>query len=382
MFSLDPHIVEHSSTSQRRMEGYASLVNELSIVLLSKGGSILRNGNLSIYPTSKNRGVSFFYALFISFRILYKKKCDLITTQDPFIVPLIAYPLAILFRLPLQVQVHSTFLSPFWQESLKNTLYQFLAKFFLTKAVFIRVVSERIKISIIENLKVPPSNIFLLPIFTDTKRIVHREPSFTMRVKYPHFDFVLLIASRLVKQKNIELAINAFKILVKENPRMGLIIVGSGPCERELKEHRIGFENNIVFESWSNDLPSYYKGADVFLLTSNYEGWAMTIIEAMATGTAVIMTDVGCAGEVVKNGLNGVIIPIGDQDALVKAIERLYRDPTERKRLGDAGQKTVLNMTPRTWKEYLMLYKKSLEYCIEIYKKEHQNRGIKGFNTR
>jgi len=376
MFSLDPHIMDRDSPPGQRMNDYASTMDKLSIILLSSGGLIQKRGNLVIYPTSRNKVVSFLRTSRISFSILLNEKYDLITTQDPFVVPFIAYPLSILFHLPLQIQVHSTFLSPFWQESIKNTVYQSLARFFLTKTVCIRVVSKRIRASLIENLKIAPSKIFLMPIYTDTKRIANAKPLCDVRAKYPRFEFIILIASRLVKQKNIDLAIDAFKVLVKRYPGMGLIVVGTGSYEKILKEKSRGLENNIVFEGWSNDLPSYYKGADLFLLTSNYEGWAMTIIEAMAAGTAIIMTDVGCAGEVVKNGLNGVIIPIGDQDALVEEIETLYKDPVRRGYLANQGQKTVRAMSPHTWEGYLSLYKESLEHCIVAHKMRAKNKEV------
>ena len=88
------------------------------------------------------------------------------------------------------------------------------------------------------------------------------------------------------------------------------------------------------------------------------------------------MTDVGCAGEVVKNGLNGVIIPIGDQDALVEEIETLYKDPVRRGYLANQGQKTVRAMSPHTWEGYLSLYKESLEHCIVAHKMRAKNKEV------
>lgn len=370
MFSLDPNILHPERDAGKRMEDYATLVDELTIILFSTGGEKQVKGNLTIYPTARNKPVSFLKGVWISYRELRKGRYDLMTLQEPFILSLISFPLAHLFRLPLEVQVHSTFFSPFWKESPKNTFYQFLARVFVPHATCIRAVSERIKKDLLRGLYVSEPKITVLPIFRETRRIANTEPQFDLHAKYPQFDFIALMASRLVKQKNIDLAIDAFRGLIKKHSRMGLVILGAGSHEEELKERSAGITRNIIFEGWSDDLPSYYKGADVFLLTSNYEGWAMTVIEAMAAGTAVVMTDVGCAGEVVHGGENGIVIPVGDQSALEDALKRLYRDPEGRERLALAGQKTALHLVPRTKEEYLALYKKNWQHCIEVYTKE------------
>ena len=61
-------------------------------------------------------------------------------------------------------------------------------------------------------------------------------------------------------------------------------------------------------EPWTDDPFSYYKTADLFLLTSNYEGYGMAVVEAMAAGCPVIMTDVGLAGEVLIDKKDGLVV--------------------------------------------------------------------------
>lgn len=368
MLSLDSNIIHPGRSAGKRMTEYGRLVEQLTIVLFSVGGSKQIRENLTIYPTSRFKPLSFCRGFWFSFHELRRRNYDLITLQEPFALSLIAFPLARLFKLPLEVQVHSTFFSPFWKESWKNTFYQFLARLFVPHAACIRAVSERIRSDLVRGLGVSETKISVLPIFTDARRFAEREPSFDLRKRYAQFDFIALVASRLVKQKNIELAIAAMKKLIPDHPRMGLLIVGKGPHEGTLKSLASDFENNIIFEGWTDDIASYYKGADVFLLTSNYEGWAMSVIEAMASGTAVIMTDVGCAGEVVRNGENGIVITIGDGKMLAHTIEQLYKNPSERTRLAQAGKETALRLVPRTWEEYLALCKKEWQRCVEIYK--------------
>ncbi len=114
---------------------------------------------------------------------------------------------------------------------------------------------------------------------------------------------------------------------------------------------------NVIFEPWTDDLVSYYKTADLFLLTSNHEGYGMSVVEAMAAGCPLIMTDVGCARELVKNEYNGLVTPIGSREGLVEGIGRMIKEPALREKLKNNGLAMVKNLP--TKEEYLNLYKES-----------------------
>ena len=229
------------------------------------------------------------------------------------------------FKIPLQLQIHTDFLSPyFWRESLKNKIRVLLARFLLPRADGIRVVSERIKNSLIINHLSFPAKIIVLPVFINIEGIRAIVIATDIHKKYSQFDFIILMASRLTREKNIGMAISALQSLIRTNRRIGLIIVGDGPELKTLKlqtaNHKL--QTNIIFESSVDfeTLISYYKTADLFLLTSNYEGYGRTIVEALAAGCPVVMTDVGVAGEIVKDEMNGRIIQTGDTTSLVSVL--------------------------------------------------------------
>ena len=83
------------------------------------------------------------------------------------------------------------------------------------------------------------------------------------------------------------------------------------------------------------------RSARLFVLPSNSEGVALTLLEAMATGLPIVATSVGGTPEVVVNEENGLLVPPSDPVALADALVRLWCDPTERTRLAEAGRKTV-----------------------------------------
>ena len=77
---------------------------------------------------------------------------------------------------------------------------------------------------------------------------------------------------------------------------------------------------------WSDDVQSLMKTSDVFFISSDYEGYVMTAMEAAACGLPVVMTDVGGAGEFTINGENGIIVNKGDAEGLAKALESVLYD--------------------------------------------------------
>ncbi|MEK7463433.1 MAG: glycosyltransferase family 4 protein [Patescibacteria group bacterium] len=289
-----------------------------------------------------------------------------VSSQDPFESGLAGWMLKKIYKIPLQIQIHTDFLSPyFWKESFINKLRVILAKFLIFHADGIRVVSERIKKSLVVGCRsLVVDRIVVLPIFVDTQSIKNTPINVNLHSKYPQYDSIILMASRLTKEKNIGLAIEAMAELAKKYPKLGLVIVGSGSELESCKLSVVGYglENNVKFEPAvdHDTLFSYYKTADLFLLTSNYEGYGRSVIEAMTAGLPVVMTDVGLAREIVINGENGVVVPVGDTKAIVDSIGSLIDDRGKRDRFSNNARKTIESLSNRS--DYLESYKKSFDF--------------------
>ena len=225
------------------------------------------------------------------------------------------------------MQIHSDIFSPHFVKHLMfNRFRTMLSKFLIPRASCVRVVSERIKKSVIRTCNVRTDiacpSIVVLPILGKSVDL-NVEPK-----RFPEFDKTILMVSRLTSEKNIGLAIEAMAEVIRKHPKIGLVIVGDGPEREALKLQTTNYklQTNVKFVGWQTDVASYYKGADIFLLTSLYEGWGMGVVDAMRYGTAIVMTDVGVAGELVENNKNGLVVPVGDKNALVAAVLRLLEN--------------------------------------------------------
>jgi glycosyltransferase involved in cell wall biosynthesis len=360
----DRNLFKEDSDVRRRIIEYGSLVDELHIIVFAKQQSQISNlksqnfGNVFLYPTnSRSRWFYIFDAYKIGRKLASQDAQWLITAQDPFECGLAGWLVKRKFKILLHLQIHTDFLSPlFGKESFLNKIRVLLAKFLIPRADCIRVVSERIKSSLNYKFKILNSKIAVLPIYVDIKKIKEVPVKTDLHKKYPQFDFIILMASRLTREKNIGLAIKAMAEIVKKYPKTGLIIVGDG-----LEKENLKLSDNVILEHWSDDIVSYYKSADLFLLTSNYEGYGMAVVEAMAAECPIIMTDVGLAGEVLIDKKDGIVVPVGDKGKLTEAISNLIENKALRNRLIENSKKTLDFWPDRS--RYLQTYRESWFIC-------------------
>ena len=248
-----------------------------------------------------------------------------------------------------------------------NKIRVIIGKFLVKRADCLRVVSNRIKDSLLlqpTTYNLQPS-IAVLPIFVDIEKIKSTPANFDVRKKYPQFSFIIMTASRLEKEKNIVLAIEIMKDLTRIHPKIGMVIIGEGREKKKLKnlvaEYNLG--ENIIFEGWQNDLISYYKTANVFLSASLYEGYGLTIIEALACGCPVVSADVGIANEMIIDGENGFVCPVNDKNCFTRKILEIMEIPSLKERLGVNSKMLISEKLAKTKEEYLSKYKQIIEDC-------------------
>lgn len=173
-------------------------------------------------------------------------------------------------------------------------------------------------------------------------------------------DMVLLHIGRFSPQKNHRLLIEAFSLAVKECPKMRLWLVGDGELRPEVEKivAEKGLESRASFLGICADVSEHLRQCDIFVLSSDWEGVPLTVLEAMATGRPVISTSVGGVPELVEDGITGILVSPGDAEALARAILWLAKDPELRHHMGLAGQRRARESfdISRCAREYEALY--------------------------
>lgn len=165
----------------------------------------------------------------------------------------------------------------------------------------------------------------------------------------------VLCVSRLVQRKGIRYLIEAVANLDVE-----LTLVGEGPQEAELEAlvSELGIENRVFIEGYipHEQLPEYYQASDVFVLPSFNEGMSNSLLEAMASGLPVVVTQTGGTAELVED--NGFVIPMADEKAIEKYLRKYSNYEKIRKEHGKESRKRAEAMSWRTVSEqYLNLYR-------------------------
>ena len=333
MLSTDARVFSPSSDVWHRTAGYGALFDELALVVYTKAGSGVLAQRLgervTLTPTNSISRPWYFADAYrcgvaiIARWIASGKRPIAITCQDPFETGLVGYLIARRFNIPLQLQVHTDVASPwFKRQGPLNRFRVLLARFLLRRADGVRAVSARVQQSLVTRFGVLPERIAVLPIHVAVAAASPASDRADIRRRYARFDFIILMAGRLTREKNVSLAIRAFSDVVRSYPNTLLLSVGDGPEQEHLKSQvaNLKIENNISFEPWADDLAPYCGAADLFMLTSNYEGYGRTPLEALAQGTPVLMTDVGIAGELVRDRVHGLVVPVNSRSALARGI--------------------------------------------------------------
>lgn len=272
--------------------------------------------NVHIYPTnSYNRWLYLFGAVRLALRL---GKFDIVTTQDPFETGLVGFIISRVRKCCLHIQVHTDFLSDgFKSHNLLNRVRTLFAFRLLRKADGIQVVSCKIKEEI-ERLVRPKVPIGVVPVFTDISRFKDAVCPKALADRFSTFGLKFLVVARLESEKNIKQAVQSFAEVCSIYDC--LIIVGDGNERRSLARLSVSLHisDRVFFEGWKDPAP-YYVIADLVLTPSFYEGYSMTIVEALAVGVPVLSADVGAAREV------GAVI--ADNDFSSSLAEWITRGP-------------------------------------------------------
>lgn len=171
---------------------------------------------------------------------------------------------------------------------------------------------------------------------------------------------VIVGAGRLDTQKNFSLLISAFAEFSKEETEYELVIFGEGRLRNQLKEEAksLYISEKVHLPGRKNDLLEIMNSCSMFVLSSDYEGMPNVLIEAMCMGMPVISTDCPSGGprELIKDHVNGILIPVGDKAAMVAAMKELSNQSVSKnmgRRAFEIRETFVDEAVFITWYNYL-----------------------------
>lgn len=321
MISTDKLVFNPESQVRARLISLASRVDLLEVIVFTKQRDNflpVTDQKLILHPTNS---LSVFNYIFDTIKIGKKLTgINLITCQDPFLTGWVGLRLARKFKVKLELQLHTDVLSSaFRQFNFKNRVYYWLAKFILPYANQVRVVSDKLKESLVTAKLVKLNQIYVLPIFTDFVTAI--TPAWVTLI--PRDYKVILMVGRLEGEKRFDLALQAFKLLADK--KTILVIAGDGHEELKIKKlvNQLDLNERVILTGrlTPSELAGSYQAAQVLLHTAAYEGYGLVLAEAAQVGLPIVSTDVGIAHEV------GALITPSNPKAIAIALNTQLQSP-------------------------------------------------------
>jgi glycosyltransferase involved in cell wall biosynthesis len=222
----------------------------------------------------------------------------------------------------------------------------------------ILVNSNHLKKSILAYMSRVERKIYVIPNVLDIPENIDPIPMELCQLRQKG-KFVVGIVGRFAAEKEPILALEALNKLINKIPEICFVFVGDGKlldkCKEYVQQH--GLESSCYFAGFHEDVFPWYRGFDVYLLTSSKEGLPNTVLEALGMGLPIVSTAVGAVPDIIENNQNGLLVEPYNCEALTAVISQIYNSSEMRNRLSRNGKVTSKKFSITTIKTYENMYR-------------------------
>jgi len=209
-------------------------------------------------------------------------------------------------------------------------------------------VSESTRRYLLDREDLEDSKVIMVSNGIDTEMFrpatLEQKKSARLALCLPPESFVIGGVGRLVNQKNFSLFLRVAADVARDHPATVFLIAGTGPLESQLhaEAEKLGIAERVRFLGHVSDRVALYYAIDALLLTSDFEGTPMTLLEAMASGVPVVASGVDGIAEVCTHGKNALLAPLGDPKRFQDSLCRLIDSDNLCETLGVGGRRIVV----------------------------------------
>ena len=245
----------------------------------------------------------------------------------------------------------------YWMTPLQLRLLRYLDKF----TTRLLANAERVKQFVVESEHVPPEKVDVIYNRVDTSAYSpdSGDLSVTRELGVPDDAKVVGVVASLRPVKDHALFLRAAKLITDAAPGAAFVLVGQGELRDELDAlaGELGIAGKVFFSDGKGEVADYLRRMDIGCMSSKSEGFSNTMLEYMAAGLPVVLTDVGGAREAVEHGVTGYVVPYGRPEDLAEPIIELLKDDEKRAEMGRRSlercrEKFDLDITVREFEEY------------------------------
>ncbi|WP_066637089.1 glycosyltransferase family 4 protein [Desulfolucanica intricata] len=220
--------------------------------------------------------------------------------------------------------------------------------------------------------QIPQDKLKVIPNGVNPESFMYKEQGFSRDTYAAPDEKIIFYVGRLVREKGVQVLLDAAPDILTREPKVKFIIAGKGPHEGALREqvNQMGIANRVYFTGYISDQVrnALYHWADVAVFPSLYEPFGIVALEAMAARTPVVVSDTGGLSEIVVHGVDGLKAYTGNSRSLADNIVPILRQPqlantlvenAYRKVLRDFGWRKIAGQTKTIYEEVLEAYKTS-----------------------
>lgn len=363
---------KNTDDTLQRMLYYAGHIKKYVVVIHSYRKHKLQKENITenflAIPTNGFSPIdSAMRMIWLGYKALKAEKFNLIQAQDPLLTGIVAIILGYIFKTPTNILIYGPNVYDLhWRSSsLLNALIAPIGMYVLRNASSIQVDGQMTARSLenngfsVKNIHVKPMIPSNISAFLSINRDrIENKASNTVK---------LLFVGRLEKQKNLIMLTEVIKRLAEHKYNFQIDIVGEGSqknlFERNLyKDGVLSYVHFLGYIDHKN-IHKVFAEADIFLMTSLYEGYPRVLMESAATGLPIVTTAISGSDEAVINEKTGYIVPINDVETFFNKLKILLEEPALRAKMGCAAKEHMSNLSNPTisldnqisiWKNYVL----------------------------
>jgi glycosyltransferase involved in cell wall biosynthesis len=168
-------------------------------------------------------------------------------------------------------------------------------------------------------------------------------PWFRAEFGLPEDSLAIGVVAQLISRKGHRFLLQAMPRLMERFPALHVIFFGKGPAEADLRElaRKLRLDGRVQLAGFRDDLPRILPCLDLLAHPALMEGLGVSLLQAASAGVPIVASRAGGIPEAVRDGVNGLLVPPGDAEALGEAVGRVLGDPELARRMGEAGRELV-----------------------------------------
>lgn len=342
---------------------------QVSICLTKRKGELVNqlNKNIKVYFLDTGEGNNLELPKKLT-QLIVSEKVDILHSHDwgVYLESALAVKRANRAKLIHTVHGHYTSYSPGWKSTIKKIVRHFLERRASNYTFKLVPVSDSIKEYIVKDIGILSEKIKRIHngIADFDNPFVSKTPDTRTEDSQSEKSLKLITVGRIAKIKNYPLLLNAFAIAVKEHKKILLEVVGDGPELDRLIElaKQLEIEEYVNFAGFQTNISERLAANDVFVLSSDYEGISIAILEAMSLSMPVIATSVGGVPETVEHDKTGYLIKNQNVQDYAEAIISLAHSKSKRIGLGKQARLHFENHFHESvvLKQYIALYQSAM----------------------